>query len=457
MKSSNTSSENKWMDKLSKAIQELISYDRFLGFARLIAPFIILFFFIQLGRLIFEDLDTSAVIAGWEDNNSLFQALPDGLQDLFATFFSGVFIRYLYFPLAGLIGAMLLLARYLQDTYKLPRFSFGFGYVFGSLFGVGYPGLRIKDGKKKVDPQEINLLDLKGGPGFVQVSAGSVALIEDFNEPVRVLSRGAHYVSQTELIKDVNNLEDHHGYIEQVPATTKDGIPILVRDIHFRFRVRSGLQTTSSIDRTPEQPYPYTEEAVEKIAYNRIVTSQGLSAWQLSVQLAVQSVITDYVAGHRIDDLTTAPTINDPNPRIKIRNRLYSESSKERLKNLGTELLWVDIGHFDILRKDERDPRPKKWGKKWEGVSNAERAFGEGERLYYQELGRAEAQAEMLTSILESLHNASTLPSTQHNLQRIFLVRTAQILEALTEKQSRPELPSRTRRALKRPRRRRRR
>ena len=456
MQSANNSSENRWMDRLGKAIQEIITYDRFLGFVRLIVPLIILLILTFLGRLIFENLDTNAVVAGWEDNNSLLQALPDGLQNLFATLFSGTFLRYLYFPLAGLIGAMLLIARYLQETYELPKFRRSLGYVWASLFGVGYPGFGIKDGKKNIDPQELNLLDLKGGPGIVQVSAGSVALVEDFNKPARVLSKGMHYISQTELIKDVNNLEDHHGYIEQVPATTKDGIPILVRDIHFRFRISSGLQPTSATDRTPEQPYPYTEEAVENIAYNRIVTSQGLSAWQLSIQVVVQSVITDYVAGHRIDDLTTAPAIHDPNPRIKIRNRLYSESSKERLRLLGTELLWVDIGHFDILKKDERDPRPKKWGEKWDGLSKTQRALGEGERLYYQELGRAEAQAEMLNSVLYSLRKTSTLSSTQQNLQRIFLVRTAQILEAMAEEQSKPELPLRTRRALKRPRRRRR-
>jgi len=421
------------------------------GLVRLFVVILILLLFIQFGRLIFEQIDTGAVVAEWEDNDSLLQTLPGVLQRFFAFVFSGVFIRYFYFPLAGFIGAILLLARYVQETYKLPQFRLGLRHVLVLLFGMGYPSLKIVDGRKKLEPEEINLLNLKGGPGIVQASEGSVFLVENLNMPDRVRSVGSHFVSQAEMIKDVNSLEDQHGFVESVPATTKDGIPIQVRDIHFRYRVFS-----ESIP-NEDQPYPYTDQAVRDIAYNRIVTAEKkLSPWQFTVQLAVQSAITDYVAGHRIDDLTTAPVINDPNPRVKIRNRLFSESSKVRFNRLGTELLWVDIGHFDIMMKDERDPRPKKWGKKWEGVSRTERALGEGEKLYYQEIGRAEAQSEILRSILNSLKEASIADNPRRNLQKIILMRTAQVLEAMTEKESKPEIPAKTRRPVKRPRRRRR-
>ena len=106
--------------------------------------------------------------------------------------------------------------------------------------------------------------------------------------------------------------------------------------------------------------------------------------------------------------------------------------------------------------KDERDPRPKKWGKKWEGVSRTERALGEGEKLYYQEIGRAEAQSEILRSILNSLKQASIAKNPRRNLQKIILLRTAQVLDAMTEKESKQEIPAKSRRSLKHPRRRRR-
>jgi hypothetical protein len=416
------------------------------GFVRLVAAILILLLLVQFGRLMFERIDTGAAMAGWNFNDSFLESWPGFVQRFLAFLFSGVLFRYIYFPLAGFVGVILLLALYVQKTYQLPRFRIGLRYVLATLFGVGYPILRVVDGKKKIDPKEINLLDLKGGSGFLQVGAGSVVLIENFEQPVNVLSTGQHFISQTELIKDVNNLEDQHGYIERVPAVTKDGIPIEMRDIHYRFRVRSGQPPWYYADRTPEKPYPYSRQAVRDIAYNRSVTSQGMSSWQKSVELAVQSAITNYISETRIDDLTAPP-----------RDRLTSIRTRARFRQLGADLLWVDIGHFDILKKDERDPRPKKWGEVWVGASKTQRAFGEGERLYYQELGRAEAEAEILSSILEALERTSLSDDPRINLRKIILTRTAQVLEAMTDKQPSPELPPKTRRVLRRPRRRRRR
>lgn len=420
------------------------------GIIRLLAIFLALLFFIQIGRLIFEQVDTRAAMAVWDDNNSLLQNLPAGIQRSIAFLFSGVFFRYFYFPIAAFIGAILLMARYVQETYHLPRFRQGLSYILAIIIGTGYPRLWIQDGRIRSDSQEINFLELKGGPGIVSVSPDSAILIENSERPVRVISRGLDFISQTELIKVANSLEDQHGFIETVPATTKDGIPIQVRDIHFRYRALRETEISGN------QPHPRLDQAMREIAYKRIVSMDETSTWRSSVQFTVQSVITNYVAGSRIDDLTTAPANDDPNPRVKIRERLL-ETSRERFNQLGTELIWVDIGHFDILRKEERDPRPEKWGKKWEGISKTERAFGEKERLYHMELGRAEAQSEIISMIMQSLEDASISKDRRENLQRIILMRTAQVLEAMTEKKSKTETPPQTRRALMHPRRRRRR
>ena len=57
------------------------------GLVRLFAVILILLLFIQFGRLIFEQIDTRAVVAEWEDNDSLLQTLPGGLQRFFAFVF----------------------------------------------------------------------------------------------------------------------------------------------------------------------------------------------------------------------------------------------------------------------------------------------------------------------------------------------------------------------------------
>jgi hypothetical protein len=128
------------------------------GFVRLVAAILILLLLVQFGRLMFERIDTGAAMAGWNFNDSFLESWPGFVQRFLAFLFSGVLFRYIYFPLAGFVGVILLLALYVQKTYQLPRFRIGLRYVLATLFGVGYPILRVVDGKKKIDPKEINLL-----------------------------------------------------------------------------------------------------------------------------------------------------------------------------------------------------------------------------------------------------------------------------------------------------------
>ena len=53
------------------------------------------------------------------------------------------------------------------------------------------------------------------------------------------------------------------------------------------------------------------------------------------------------------------------------------------------------------------------------------------QRLAYQEIGRAEAQAEMLISIMHSLSDLNLRTGTRQSLRDMILVRTAQLIEAM--------------------------
>ena len=61
------------------------------------------------------------------------------------------------------------------------------------------------------------------------------------------------------------------------------------------------------------------------------------------------------------------------------------------------------------------------------------RAYGEAKRSVYQELGRAEAQAELLIGISDALQNVDLGTDPAANLRKILLVRTNQIIEAIAE------------------------
>jgi hypothetical protein len=68
------------------------------------------------------------------------------------------------------------------------------------------------------------------------------------------------------------------------------------------------------------------------------------------------------------------------------------------------------------------------------GDARLTRSYGEAQRLAYQEIGRAEAQAELLISIMHALSDANLRSGgTRQGLRDLILVRTAQLLEAMGE------------------------
>jgi hypothetical protein len=59
------------------------------------------------------------------------------------------------------------------------------------------------------------------------------------------------------------------------------------------------------------------------------------------------------------------------------------------------------------------------------------KAHGEAQQLAYEELGRAEAEAELLMSIINSLNGIKLAADKPHTLQNLILMRTAQVIRAL--------------------------
>jgi hypothetical protein len=113
-----------------------------------------------------------------------------------------------------------------------------------------------------------------------------------------------------------------------------------------------------------------------------------------------------------------------------------------RLRRLGTELLWFDIGHFDIserMKEAIEKQRVDTWGARWEGDATVRRSFGEAQRLARRDIARAEAQAELLEAFIRALEEAGLgadedidRQRTQNlrNLRAIIWTKVAQVLDA---------------------------
>jgi hypothetical protein len=343
------------------------------------------------------------------------------------------FFRYLLAPLTALIGAFLAGAYYVQDIYNLDNYWAAVLYLLSSFGGIGYPKLIISEGQKKIDSGKINRLELIGGPGHITIRPGNAVLTERLHGPAGVYSAGKFFLSRFEVIVNTLNLEDQHGFVSSVFAVTKDGIAVTVRDIQFRYRVWSGRHVTNTTaGRSAINPYPYTTQAVRYMAYHRNVSADGLTSWHEAVKNVIVGAITGYVAEHQLDQIT-APRYVEGDPRKEIGAQLQIPGTRDKLKDIGAQLLWHDIGHFDVENKAVSEQRIDTWKSGWIGNAKVIRAYGDAQRVAYQEIGQAEAQAEVLMSIAHAFDDIDlSTEEKERNISNIILMRTAQVLETLS-------------------------
>ena len=417
-------------------------YEFFRGTLRLL--------FVILGSLFF-----AAMCAGWVEGESVWEN-AEQLQQNAHRFFKWIPVeiwvlrvplqswktaRYLLVPLSAFFMLFMGTILYVRDIYHLPTVGRAFHYVFASLFGFFYSVAYVDGGKiDDEDPdnenniEDKNLIRAIGGPGFVRIQPGNAVAFRDWYGPQGIGSSGLYFLRPFEMITRVVSLEDQHGHIDEAPATTSDGIRIRLKNIDYRFCV-----LRKEKNRDTNNPYPFSTSAVETIAYSFAVSNSGQDRWHDVVQRAVSGELGRFISSHDLDYLT-APRKNGQSPRRELRMELFAAAIRDNLRRVGAELQWMDIGHFDIdeLKEGQElhlvdQTRTRRWTTKLIGDAKTIRSFGEAKRLAYQELARAEAQAEMIISITDALRNVSFGSNQAETLRHIFLARTAQILESLQD------------------------
>lgn len=352
--------------------------------------------------------------------------------------------EYLVYPLSGIGGRglryLLFLplilalffmagARFAQHVFSLNSNNSGFQYLMAKVFGSSLPSLVVSEGTIQVEQMgQENLVHSIGGPGYLVVMPGNAALLEGLDGSVRVVGAGHHYIGPLESVKEAFSLEERFDQIEKSTATTRDGIAITARDIRFRYRVYAGPDT-SGFGRTPENPYPFSEEGVINLVYNRTMGAHGLGDWHSGVKGTVEGFIQDYIRTHTANHLI-APDPGSEDPRGEIYRQINSDAGKKRFREKGVELLWVDIGHLEPPEK-AADQLTDHWQARWSGSARVTRAYGEAERARDAELGRGEATAEMLMALLNGLQSGGGRMDELSEGYGDNLARLAQIIDVM--------------------------
>jgi hypothetical protein len=365
--------------------------------------------------------------------------LSDPVLIVIAAVFNWSSLRYMLAPFAAIVCILIAGSYYVQDVYALPKFKDAFRYVMASMFGIHYPTLTIDKGEKQLNKKETNLIDKVGGPGFVIIEPGNGAMFRMLRGPSEASVSETYFLAPFEQVASAVNLDEQQGVIESMSTMTRDGIKVKLSDIHYRYRIKQLQEKDGApVRRSIDNPYPFSVTAIRDLTFNLQVRKEGLGTWQSSVGGAVSGAIMDFVSEHTIDYLT-APRSYKFVPRAEIQKKLFEPGMKKRLADLGAELLWADVGHIEIEDESVDELRTNLWSAEWAGDASELRAYGDAIRQAYQELGRAEAQADLIMSIAGAMSESNINGSSPDNIRRILLARTAQLLSAMSSDPKPPQ------------------
>jgi hypothetical protein len=335
----------------------------------------------------------------------------------------------------GFLSAFAAAVAYVKDIYGLETDRMPLWHVASCFLGLGTP--RIKITNKMQDSTAKEMVAEIGGPAVLNIASGYAVLTETLTSPAHIYGQGnRHFLARHERIYEVIDLHEQEGEAKEVKATTRDGISVIIEKLKFNYRLwDQQWDAHPTLQAKDLNPYPFSKDAIYNFVYRRSVQiddfgNQKAFGWMGAVGGSVQGIIKGYVNEHRLDDVIAAREHIHDNPRAEIRGRAYEPTFKNNLRKMGTILRWWDPGEFKSLENIE-DQFLSNWSVDIKSNVELNKAYGDAQKQAYEELGRAEAEAELLMSIIHSLNGIRFGPDKTQTLQNLILMRTAQVIRAL--------------------------
>jgi hypothetical protein len=348
--------------------------------------------------------------------------------------FLGDYFQLLVIFFLGLLSAMAAAVAYIQDIYGLDSDRMSFRHFISSFFGLGVPKIHITNRMHESDWKE--MVELIGGPAILNIDPGYAVLTETLTSPANLYGQGGHFISRQERIQAIIDLQEQEGMAREVKATTRDGITVIVENLKYNYRLWDPVwEADPAAQADMLNPYPFSMDAVRDFVYSRtvVVDDQGRPKnfdWRGAVGGSVKGIIKDYISERRLDDVIATHEHLNKNPRQEIRDKAYLPDFQKGLRGMGTVLRWWDPGEFKSL-----EPIEGQFVSNWsvDITSNIQinEAYGHAQKQAYEALGRAEAEAELLMSIIHSLDGIRFGDDKTQTLQNLILIRTAQVIRAL--------------------------
>jgi hypothetical protein len=340
----------------------------------------------------------------------------------------------LYF--LGLLSAFAAGVAYIKDIYELDSDRMPAWHLASSFLGLAVPTIRVSNRVQESAGTE--MVERIGGPAHLNVASGYAVLTETLVAPANIYGPGSQrFISRRERIHEFVDLREQAGKFPDVTATTRDGIHVIVENIRYNFRLWDIYWDTDPTTQPRTlNPYPFSKDAIHKYVYNRSVAigDDGLPkpfSWSGMVGGRVAGIVKEYIGEHRLDEVLAAPEHKpEKNPRRIIRNMTSEGKFRDSLRDVGTVLRWWDPGEFKSLEPIE-EQFLSNWSVDIRNTIDLNKAYGHAQKDAYEELGRAESEAELLMTIIHSLDGIKFTRDKPQTLQNLILMRTAQVIHAL--------------------------
>jgi hypothetical protein len=279
-------------------------------------------------------------------------------------------LRHLFLPALVIALGIYAGASYLNNLFELRGVRKTASYLFGSLFGLSYDYIEVKDGGLTAESLTKRVHEI-GGPGYLKVHLGNAALFERVGNRSSVYSATPHHFLHgfERLREQVIDLRDQIRSLGDMTVYTKDGIPVKAIQAEVVFRVASAQS------RSQAAPYPFEEKAVRRLIYGQLVVEAKGKAKSWTDMLAelAREEIAHYVGSRLLKELIAQkqkgslpppPSANldtsqnqgsPPTPRAQVlanaREPLtlsfYNNNFARRCEKLGVRLIWIGVGTLE--------------------------------------------------------------------------------------------------------------
>lgn len=342
-------------------------------------------------------------------------------------------LALLYF--LALLSALVAGVAYLKDIYDVDSHRMPFRHLLASFLGLGVPHLSAANRFKDASGKE--MVETIGGPAHLSIGQGYAVLTETLAGPVDTFGPGGHFISRHTRVQEFVELHEQEGKVDDVTAITRDGISVTVENVRFLYRLwdRQWESETTRPTRTVN-PNPFSKDAIYNYVYRRTVGVDAAGQqkpfnWQQAVGGKVKGIIKEYISSHKLEDVIASREHREQeHPRVVIRQKAYEPGFKKGMREMGTFLRWWDPGEFKSMKNIE-EQFLSNWSVEIDNNIQSNQAQGKAQIQAYEELGRAEAEAELLMSIMHSLDGIKLASDKSHTLQNLILMRTAQVIHAL--------------------------